>query len=288
MTDIRISIVMPAYNEAEPIDKRLEEVQSMGDFHEIIVVDDGSSDETATLVEKHKDIRLVRHPYNIGNGAAVKSGIRAASGDSILLMDADGQHPASEIPNILQYLHQYDMVVGARTLGSDARWHRTFANWIFNTYASYIVGYPIPDLTSGFRLIRADIAKNFVYLLPNSYSYPTTLTVSLFRAGYSVKYHPFVSPRRQGGSSGIKPIQDGLRFLLTTTRLAVLFVPLKIFLPLSFFFIAVGGGYTIYTLAAFQRFSGLGGLLTTLGFFIFLIGLISEQIAMLRFMNSER
>jgi glycosyltransferase involved in cell wall biosynthesis len=288
MITTRISIVMPAYNEADSIAERLKEVQSMGTFHEIIVVDDGSSDKTAEIVQEHEDIRLVKHPYNIGNGAAVKSGIRAASGDVILLMDADGQHPASEIPKILEYIEKYDMVVGARTTASDARWHRTFANWIFNSYASYVVGYPIPDLTSGFRAIRADIAHSFVYLLPNSYSYPTTLTISLFRAGYSVKYHPFVAPRRQGGSSGIKPIRDGLRFLLTTTRLAVLFVPLKIFLPLSILFIIVGGGYTIYTLASLHRFSGFGGLVVTLGFLIFLIGLISEQIAMLRFMNSER
>lgn len=288
MTQTRISIVMPAYNEAESIDKRLQEVQSMGEFHEIIVVDDGSSDKTAEIVQKHEQIQLVRHPYNIGNGAAVKSGIRAASGNYILLMDADGQHPAREIPHILSYLKDYDMVVGARKMGSDARWHRTFANWIFNSYASYVVGYPIPDLTSGFRLIRADIAKSFVYLLPNSYSYPTTLTISLFRAGYSVKYHPFISPRRQGGSSGIKPIRDGLRFLLTTTRLAVLFVPLKIFLPLSLIFILSGGSWVAFQIIAQTRFSGLGGLVTTLGLLIFLIGLVSEQIAMLRFMNSDR
>lgn len=283
---LRVSVVMPAYNEVEVIGSILDRVRAIKAVDEIIVVDDGSSDGTQAAVAAHTDVHLVRHPYNIGNGAAVKSGIRAATGDIIILMDADGQHPPEEIPNLLQHLGEYDMVVGARSSESEAQQHRRFANSIFNWYASYVVGYRVPDLTSGFRAMRSRIAKNFVYLLPNKFSYPTTLTIAFFRAGYAVKYQPFASPARVG-TSKIRPLRDGLRFLLTITRLAVLFVPLKIFLPISIFLMASGGLYVLSQLAV-RRFSGFGGLITTIGIFIFLLGLVSEQIALLRLVNSER
>lgn len=286
IASLRVSVVMPAYNEVEVIGSILDRVRAIKAVDEIIVVDDGSSDGTQAAVATHTDVHLVRHPYNIGNGAAVKSGIRAATGDIIILMDADGQHPPEEIPNLLQHLGEYDMVVGARSSESEAQQHRRFANSIFNWYASYVVGYPVPDLTSGFRAMRSRIAKNFVYLLPNKFSYPTTLTIAFFRAGYAVKYQPFASPARVG-TSKIRPLRDGLRFLLTITRLAVLFVPLKIFLPISIFLMASGGLYVLSQLAV-RRFSGFGGLITTIGIFIFLLGLVSEQIALLRLVNSER
>jgi len=202
-------------------------------------------------------------------------------------MDADGQHPPAEIPNLLRHMDRYDMVVGARSAGTQARWHRTIANRLFNAYASYIVGHPVPDLTSGFRAVRAPIARSFLYLLPNGFSYPTTLTICLFRAGYAVHYQPFVSPARTG-SSKIRPLRDGLRFLLTLTRLATLFVPLKIFLPISLLFLLAGGTYTLGRLALVHRFSGFGGLAISIGVVLFMLGLISEQIALLRYINSDR
>ncbi|MBN1564974.1 MAG: glycosyltransferase family 2 protein [Anaerolineae bacterium] len=284
---MRVSVVMPAYNEAAVIDAILEQVQQQPLVDEIIVVDDGSSDQTVERVAAHSNIRLVQHPYNIGNGAAVKSGIRAATGDIILLMDCDGQHPPAEIPNILKDMDRYDMVVGARSAGTESQFYRDMGNWVFNTYASYIVGYPVPDLTSGFRAIRANVARSFVYLLPNGFSYPTTLTIALFRAGYAVKYHPFASPARIGKSK-VRPLKDGLRFLMTLTRLATLFVPLKIFLPISLIFLLTGGSYTIGKLALDHRFSGFGGLIFSVGVFIFMLGLVSEQIALLRYINSDR
>jgi len=282
-----VSVVMPAYNEEAVIGALLERVGALNQVDEIVVVDDGSQDNTPAVVAAYPKVRLVRHPYNIGNGAAIKSGIRAAKGDVILLMDSDGQHPPEEIPNLLQHIGQYDMVVGARTAASEAQGHRRLANAVFNGYASYVVGYRVPDLTSGFRAMNARIAKNFVYLLPNKFSYPTTLTIAFFRAGYAVKYQPFVSPARVGHSK-IRPLSDGFRFLLTITRLAVLFVPLKIFLPVSVALILSGGGYVIWRLIAEGRFSGFGGLITTIGIFIFMLGLVSEQIALLRLVNSER
>lgn len=283
----RVSIVMPVYNEVSVIGQVLTQVEQQPQVDEIIVVDDGSSDGTPAAVSAHPNVRLIQHPYNIGNGAAVKSGIRAATGDIILLMDGDGQHPPAEIPNLLQHMDRYDMVVGARSTGSEAQWQRRLANAIFNRYASYIVSYPVADLTSGFRAVKASVARSFAYLLPNGFSYPTTLTIALFRAGYAVKYQPFASPARVGKSK-VRPFKDGLRFLLTLTRLATLFVPLKIFLPISLLLFLSGGTYTLGKLALDHRFSGLGGLVVSIGVFIFMLGLISEQIALLRYINSER
>ena len=284
---MRASVIIPVFNEEAVISAVLSQILTIAQIDEIIVVDDGSVDETAQVVRTFDEVKLVQHPYNIGNGAAVKTGVRSATGDVIVLMDGDGQHPPTEIPHLLSYLDRYEMVVGARSMGSDQQIHRNLANTLFNRYASYIVGYPVADLTSGFRAIRGDTIRSFLYLLPNGFSYPTTITIALFRAGYPVKYHPFVSPARVG-SSKINPIRDGLRFLLTLTRLAVFFVPLKIFLPLSLIFLIPGALYTLLLLALESRFSGFGGLVTTIGILIFLLGLIAEQIAMLRYVNSDR
>jgi glycosyltransferase involved in cell wall biosynthesis len=284
---LKISVVIPAYNEEKNITPVLEELLEADYVHEVIVVDDGSKDGTAALVGQYPRIRLVQHPYNIGNGAAIKTGIRSASGDVIVLMDGDGQHPPAEIPGLLAHIGPYDMVVGARTATTQATLGRRIANGIFNFYATYIVSRRVEDLTSGFRALKSPIAKNFTYLLPNGFSYPTTLTIAFFRAGYTVKYSTFAAGQRLD-KSHIKPLRDGARFLLTLTRLAVLFVPLKIFIPISLFLTLTGGGYVISQLLLFRRFSGFGGLVTTIGIFIFVLGLISEQIALLRLVNSER
>jgi glycosyltransferase involved in cell wall biosynthesis len=274
----RVSIVIPAYHEEQVISRVLDELMATVDYHEILVVDDGSTDNTAKVAEEH-GARVIRHPYNIGNGAAVKTGIRNATGNIIVLMDADGQHPPQDLARLLAHIDAYDMVVGTRSRQSDSQRHRNFANQLFNYYASYITGHPIPDLTSGFRVIRAPLAKRFVYLLPNGFSYPTTLTITLFRAGYRVRYEPFVSPRRVGKSK-IRPMRDALRFLLTITRLAVLFVPLKIFLPVSIVFLLTGVGYTIHQILTLHRFSNMPPLLLMAGIVVFLNGLIAEQIAL--------
>ncbi len=284
---MNVSVVIPAYNEGEVIGTILAQLLELDCLHEIIVVNDGSSDNTAAVVSQHPEVTLINHPYNLGNGAAVKTGIRAASGEYVLIMDGDGQHPPAVIPRLLEHMEAYDMVVGARTSESDSAWHRDIANAIFNAYASYIVSYRVEDLTSGFRVVRTRIAQNFLYLLPNKFSYPSTLTIALFRAGYAVKYVPFAAPARVG-SSKIRPVRDGLRFLLTVTRLATLFVPLKIFIPISLLFLGAGGSYTAATLVLESRFSGMGSLIIMIGVFVFLLGLISEQIALLRYINSER
>ncbi|MBN2470225.1 MAG: glycosyltransferase family 2 protein [Anaerolineae bacterium] len=284
---MNVSVVIPAYNEGEVISSILNQLIQIDALQEIIVVNDGSTDNTAEVVSQFAKVTLISHPYNLGNGAAVKTGIRAATGEYILIMDGDGQHPPADIPRLLEHVDKYDMVVGARTSESESAWHRNIANAVFNAYASYIVSYRVEDLTSGFRVVRARIARSFLYLLPNKFSYPSTLTIALFRAGYAVKYVPFAAPARVG-SSKIRPVRDGLRFLLTVTRLATLFVPLKIFIPVSLLFLLIGSSYTAATLVLESRFSGMGGMIIMIGAFVFLLGLISEQIALLRYINSEQ
>lgn len=278
-TEQRVSIVIPAHNEEVVIGDVLDELRA-GSYYEIIVVDDGSTDHTVEIAEKH-GARVIRHPYNIGNGAAVKTGIRAATGDIIVLMDADRQHPPSDVPRLIEKIGDYDMVVGARTAASEAAMQRRIANKVFNTYASYIVGYSIPDLTSGFRVVKAPLLKKFVYLLPNAYSYPSTITIAMFRSGFRVCYVPIKSPASKSGSS-IRPLKDGFRFLMTITRLGTMFVPLKIFLPVSLLFFSVGAGYGAWLLIYRARFSNMAAMLITIGIVIFLMGLIAEQIALFR------
>lgn len=280
----RISVVIPAYNEADNIGAVLDEL-ILADYHEVIVVDDGSADNTVEIAREH-GATVIRHPYNIGNGAAVKTGIRAASGDIIVMMDGDGQHPPADIPRLLSYIGDYDMVVGARTSDSQANWQRRIANQIFNTYATYIVGYPVADLTSGFRAIKAPLLKSYVYLLPNGFSYPSTITIAFFRSGFRVRYESIVAPARKGDSK-IRPLRDGFRFLMTITRLATLFVPMRIFLPTSLVFATVGIGYGAYLLIYRSRFSNMAALLIMMALMIFLIGLIAEQIAMLRLQHTS-
>lgn len=283
---VKLSIILPAYNEEIIIGNVLDEIRSVVDVHEIIVVDDGSDDKTADVARAH-GAKVVRHPYNIGNGAAVKNGIRAATGDIIVLLDADGQHPPADIPRLISYIGDYDMVVGARTAASDTQIHRDVANSVFNRYASYITGHRIPDLTSGFRAIKTDVAKRFVYLLPNGYSYPTTITITMFRSGYRVRYEPIVAQKREGRSK-VRPIRDGLRFLLTITRMGVLFVPMKIFLPISAVMLFTGTLYGLYLLIFEGRFTNMTALLIIVGVMVFLNGLIAEQIALQNLRNTTQ
>lgn len=277
-----ISIVIPAFNEASIIGCVLDEIAALHLDAEIIVVNDGSTDNTAEVARAHDGVRVIDHPYNMGNGAAVKSGIRAARGRVIVMMDGDGQHRPADIPRLVAGVERYDMVVGARTNASQAAQHRILANRLYNTIATYIVGRTVEDLTSGFRAIRAPVAKRFVYLLPNGFSYPTTITISLFRAGHSVRYEPIVAPAREGQSK-ISLFRDGAGFLLTLLRIGTLFVPLKIFLPVAFLCTATGVVYSLYLLIFKGHFTNnIAVLLILSGIMLFMLGLISEQIALLR------
>ena len=280
-----LTIVVPAKNEAETIGalvgevgRRLRELEGL-DF-EIVVVDDGSSDATG-MIARECGARVIRHAASLGNGAAIKRGIRAAQKQWVLLMDADGQHPPETIPELIAAAEDHDMVLASRN-GRGGAMHRNLANRIYNGLASYVTSRRIPDLTSGFRLLRADIAKRLCYLLPNTFSYPTTLTLSMLRCGYSVGFVPF-DVRRRVGKSHIRILKDGSRFVLIILKIATLFAPLRVFLPLSLGMAVAGLGWYAHTWLEYGRFTNMSALLFTQATVVFMLGLISEQVSALRY-----
>lgn len=282
-----LSLILPARNEAGGLRRLLPDLVAILPEAEIIVVDDGSVDDTSSVCAGFP-VRVVSHPYPKGNGAAVKSGARAARGDVLVFMDADGQHKPEDIPAMLKkFAEGYDMVVGARQSGSHAGPHRAVANDVFSGLASWMTGRQVEDLTSGFRVVRADQFRKFLYLLPNGFSYPTTITMSFFRAGLSVAYVPIHTPRRTAGKSHISPFRDGVRFLLIIFKVGTLYSPLKLFFPISLAFFFSGLGYYLFTFVTQNRFTNMSALLLTASMFIFLIGLISEQITMLIYKDSD-
>ena len=285
LDDGTLSIIMPAKNEASTISAVVAEARREYPAAEIIVVDDGSSDETGQLA-KDASATVVRHPVSLGNGAAVKSGARAARGTLLVFMDADGQHRASEIATLLKSLDDgFDMVVGARSAGSHASAGRFLANGFYNAFASLISGHRVRDLTSGFRAVRAELFRRFIYLLPNGFSYPTTITMAFLRSGYSVDFVPVTAERRIG-KSHIRPVQDGIRFLAIIFKITTLYSPLKVFLPLSLIFFTTGLIYYGYTYVTMGRFTNMSLLVFSASVIIFLIGLISEQITALTYSKS--
>jgi len=286
MSKTDVSIIIPAYNEAQTIGDVIKKVMVLYPDFEVIVVNDGSTDDTAA-VAKDAGALVYSHPYNIGNGAAVKNGIRFASGKILVFMDGDGQHDPRDIEKMLEYFPDFDMVVGARPKGYQASWGRALANKIYNWLASYVAKFTIRDLTSGFRAVKSDIAHNFLYLFPNTYSYPTTLTLAALRDGRSVKYVTINTESRKKGKSKIKIFRDGIRFFLIITKICALYSPLRIFLPVSFMMFCLGLGYYLYTYFTSGRFTNMSALLFTTSILIFMMGLISEQICQMRFERSE-
>ena len=282
------SIVIPARNEAVGLNSLLGTLKLyLPVGTDILVVDDGSSDDTIAICNMH-GVSVISHSYPKGNGAAIKTGARAAAGKAIIFMDADGQHKPEDVPLLLEQFRQgIDMVVGARQSGSQAGLHRAVANDIFSRFASWMVMQPIADLTSGFRVVNAAKFRQFLYLLPNGFSYPTTITMSFFRAGYSVAYVPIHSPRRNSGRSHIHPFKDGLRFLLIIIKVGTLFSPQKLFLPVSAGFFATGLAYYLYTYLSSGRFTNMSALLFISAIFTFLIGIVSEQISALHYKNID-
>ena len=253
---------------------------------EIIVVNDGSSDDTASVASA-AGARVLHHPYSKGNGAAIKTGARAATGEVIVFMDADGQHDPADIPRLLDTLQQgYDMVVGARQKGSQASVGRGLANGFYNRLASWMTGHNVEDLTSGFRAVRADKFREFLYLLPNGFSYPTTSTMAFFRAGYAVAYVPIHAAKRIG-KSHIRLLRDGTRFLLIIFKIGTLFSPLKIFAPVALAMFLMGSGWYGWTWWHEGRFTNMSTLLYTGSVVVFLMGLISEQITALMYKDEK-
>jgi glycosyltransferase involved in cell wall biosynthesis len=278
-----LSIVIPAKDEAASLPGVLKDLTRLHPDAELVVVDDGSSDATGDVARENGAV-VVRNPYSLGNGAAVKAGVRTAKGRVVVCMDADGQHAPADVARLLALQAQgYDMVVGARTGSrSQASPWRHLANAFYNALASWMTGHHILDLTSGFRAADAARFREFLHLLPNGFSYPTTITMAFFRAGYRVGYVPFEAAKRSG-KSHIRPLRDGVRFLLIIFKIATLYSPLKIFLPISAVFFLTGVGYYVFTYLEYHRFTNMTALLVITSVLVFLIGLVSEQITTLMF-----
>lgn len=279
---MHLSIILPAKNEAAGLRLVLPSLRKLFPEAEVIVVDDGSTDETAAVAGEHGAL-VLGAPYSMGNGASIKRGARAASGEILVFMDADGQHDPALIPLLLEKLDEgYDMVVGARNGAGQANAGRGLANAFYNRLATWMTSHRIADLTSGFRVARAERFRQFLHLLPNGFSYPTTSTMAFFRSAYPVAYVPIPVASRIG-KSHIKPVRDGLRFLLIIFRIATLYSPLKLFAPVGFAFFLVGGCYYAYTYATYHRFTNMSMLMFSAAVIVFLIGLISEQITSLTY-----
>jgi len=279
------SVVIPAFNEADVIGDVVAALARSAAWHEILVVDDGSADRTSAAAEA-AGARVIRHPYNKGNGASVKSGIREATGEYVLIIDADGQHPPEDAARLVSRLGEYDLVVGARAHSTQATLARRLGNHLLNGLATYLTGRPIPDLTSGFRAARRKHLREFLHLLPARFSTPTTTALAFVKAGYNVAFEP-IEARARVGSSKIRLLRDGAKFFLIALKVVTLFSPLRIFLPVSAASFVLGLGYAIWTIVTQSHVTNSSVLLIMLGVVVFLMGLVSEQIAALRFEGRE-
>ena len=275
------SVVVPAFNEEASIGPLVTALRAAADWAEILVVDDGSQDETARRA-RTAGARVIHHSYNKGNGAAVKTGIRNAAGLFILIIDADGQHRPADALRLVAHLDAYDLVVGARAAGTQATRLRRYGNAVLNWTASYLTERPIPDLTSGFRAARRACLVEFLHLLPNGFSTPTTTTMAFLKAGYSVRFEPIDAGRREGESK-IRLGADGIAFLIILLKVITIFSPLRIFLPISAAAFIVGAAYAVWTILTQSHVTNSSVLLILLSVVIFLVGLVSEQISSLRF-----
>jgi glycosyltransferase involved in cell wall biosynthesis len=285
---MKLTIIIPAKNECQGLSLILPKINAIYPDAEIIVIDDASTDSTKKIAQNLGAV-AISHPYSKGNGAAIKTGLRAAKGDVVVCMDADGQHMPHDISALLEKLDAgFDMVVGSRNRKGQANFQRGVANRFYNWFASWMVGHKVEDLTSGFRAIRVKKFREFLTLLPNKFSYPTTITMSFFRAGYSVGYVPIdVQQRLIGTHSHVRLWQDGVRFLLIIFKIGTLFSPLKLFFPISLVFFVTALGYYLYTFLTIGRFTNMSALLFTTSVLIFLMGLISEQITSLIYKDTH-
>ncbi len=280
-----LEIIIPAYNEEDNIARVIKDIgEVMGNDCPIIVVDDASEDKTAEIARTN-GAKVIQHPYRIGNGACIKTGLRNARSDVVVLMDADGQHQAQGIPLLLAQIGKFDMAIGARDFSKLSL--RNFGNVFYNLFAGYITRFKIQDLTSGFRAVKRGIALKFLYLLPNGFSYPTTLTLAFLKTARAIRYVPITSVARRQGRSKINLIKDGAKFFIIITRIATFFSPLRVFLPVSVSFFIAGSGYYLYTFLTAHRFTNMSALLFMTSVIIFMLGLVSEQIAQLRMDRTE-
>jgi glycosyltransferase involved in cell wall biosynthesis len=284
---MKVSVVLPAKNEVEGLQRTLPALRACLPDAELIVVDDGSTDDTRS-VAAGLGAQVLSSPYSMGNGAAIKRGARAATGDILVFMDADGQHDPALIAVLMAKLDEgYDMVVGARSGSGQANLGRGLANGLYNRLASWMTGHRVQDLTSGFRVVRADKFREFLHLLPNGFSYPTTSTMAFFRSAYPVAYVPIRVDKRVGTGSHIRPLKDGMRFLLIIFKIATLYSPLKLFAPAGLAFFLIGCSYYAYTFTTEGRFTNMSALMMSAAVIVFLIGLVSEQITAMTYLKAR-
>jgi len=276
-----VSIVIPAYNEADVIGEVVAALAAAGPWREIIVVDDGSRDGTGARATA-AGATVVAHPYNKGNGAAVKSGIRRATGEFVLIIDGDGQHRPDDARRLVGRLGEYDLVIGARAAETQASQGRKLGNAALNWLASYLTGREIPDLTSGFRAARREYLREFLHLLPNGFSTPTTTTLAFIKAGYNVAFEP-TDARPRVGTSKIRLARDGAKFFMIILKIVTIFSPLRIFVPLAGASVGLGIVYGLWNVVAHSRIPNGAVLLILFGVIVFLVGLVSEQVSALRF-----
>lgn len=282
----QVSIVLPAKNEAVNLVGLLPELRQNFPLAEILVVDDGSTDATVAVCKQH-DVRVISHRYSKGNGASIKTGARNATHEILVFMDGDGQHKPADVHRLLEEYHKgHDMVVGARSAATQASVSRLVANTLYNRLASWITGQEIRDLTSGFRAVSRRKFLQFLYLLPNGFSYPTTITMAFFRAGFSVAYMDIEAGKREG-KSHISLVKDGIRFFLIIFKIGTLYSPLKIFLPIASSFFTMGLGYYLYTFVNYHTLTNMSAVLFMSSIIVFLIGLVSEQVTTLLYKDSE-
>jgi len=278
----KVCVLIPAFNEEASIGELVKKISSLSSIHEILVINDGSTDDTSHVAASAGAI-VIDHPYNMGNGASIKTGMRRATGDVFVTMDADGQHGPSDIAHLLSFIPEYDMVVAERTAAGQASILRGIGNTFYNAFASYVAKFKVKDLTSGFRAVKREVAIEFLTLFPNTYSYPTTLTLAVLRSGHSLKYVPIRVTSRKNGKSGINLVKDGTRFLMIIIKICTLFSPLRVFLPVSSMMFFLGLINYAYTYLAGGRFTNMSAVLFMSGIIIFMMGIVSEQICQMRY-----
>lgn len=280
-----LEVIIPAHNEEENIANVIMAIaETLGSGCRITIIDDASEDRTAEIA-KANGAQVIRHPYRMGNGASIKTGLRQAQAELLVLMDGDGQHLPRDIPALLKEIDKFDMCIGARDFSKLTL--RNFANKFYNGFASYVTLFKIQDLTCGFRAVKRRDALKFLYLLPNTFSYPSTLTLAFLKTGRTIKYTGITSVPRQHGKSKINVLRDGVKFFLIITRVATFFSPMRVFMPVSLFFFISGLLYYFYTFFAFHRFTNMSVLFLTTAVIIFMLGLISEQIASLKMEKAD-
>ena len=284
----KVTIILPAYNEEDALQELLPELKQLYPDYKILVINDGSTDMTVETCKKFS-VNVISHPYKMGNGASIKTGARIAQSEIIVFMDADNQHPAKDVKSLIDKMgNGYDMVVGARHRSTHASQAKRFGNFFYNKFSSIMTGNEIEDLTSGFRAVKTDVFRKFLYLLPNGFSYPTTSTMAFFRSGYAVAYVPIHADQRSTNtSSNIKILKDGIRFLIIILKIGALFSPMRLFLPISAALFMTGIVYYGYTFITVNRFTNMSALLFISSLMVFLIGILSEQISSLHYRDSS-